>query len=515
MAFTRSRAFQLLAGSYSLLGGMNKLQVLGILPAVAPIPGAALGAALATEIVKTCEDVSYQRDRARNIGGKSLKLANVLDEASNNKEPPESLRKRIDEARGTLEMTHQRARKWRDRGRLSQWFYRRDMNKQMDRCELELDNAIQSFTIGNQVDMINDMAGDRLQGEYQFAQTQELLLQIAQDQADVRKILEELRSGTGSDGVTVLMRNGQEALKEMRENLQPLPSPITEPTKTTNNPKTDPKYREMEKGLSKLQKIAAILPPVKNLDGEVEQVGDMAVAGGSASDVWKGKWLGEKEVALKALRHVRVDDETAQRFYGYVTNLGAHLYLVSPWLRNGNVLEYLNENPKADKMHLLQGAAEGLRYLHSQDIIHGNIKCSNIMVSDTGEACISDFGMAKVLEDMSQMPLSTTIARSGSTRWLAPEIINGERGPSKASDTYSFGMTVLELLTGKHPFVEHKSDAAVIRATTVNHDIPKRPEGPEVKQLLTDDLWALLLKCWAKKPDSRPSMEEVATALSR
>jgi serine/threonine protein kinase len=120
--------------------------------------------------------------------------------------------------------------------------------------------------------------------------------------------------------------------------------------------------------------------------------------------------------------------------------------------------------------------------------------------------------MAKMIEEMTTAA-STTMARAGSTRWLAPEIVSGGH-PSKASDTYSFAMAILEMLSGKHPFYEHKSEVAVIRAL-ITHVVPERPDGLDVQRWLTDDLWALMKRCWFKKPGSRPTMEDIVTFLNK
>ncbi|KAF9446248.1 kinase-like protein, partial [Macrolepiota fuliginosa MF-IS2] len=107
-------------------------------------------------------------------------------------------------------------------------------------------------------------------------------------------------------------------------------------------------------------------------------------------------------------------------------------------------------------------------------------------------------------------PASTTLARSGGTRWLAPEVVEGDP-PSQKSDTYSFGMTVLELITGKSPFPEYKTDAAVIRALMSGAQ-PKRPTEPADQRWLTDDLWALIEHCLAAA-DARPTMQAVVDSL--
>ncbi len=120
--------------------------------------------------------------------------------------------------------------------------------------------------------------------------------------------------------------------------------------------------------------------------------------------------------------------------------------------------------------------------------------------------------MAKIIEDVTKTPASTTFASSGGTRWVAPEIIEGSEGSvqSKQSDAYSFGMSILELLTGKPPFPEYRSDAAVIRALMSGVQ-PKRPT--EQIEWLTDGMWALMQRCWAKEPGSRPTMEAMVTEL--
>lgn len=138
-----------------------------------------------------------------------------------------------------------------------------------------------------------------------------------------------------------------------------------------------------------------------------------------------------------------------------------------------------------------------------------------------GEACVSDFSKARVLEDVTStitytMIMGKTVAPSAlhdarSTHWLAPEVIEGGL-PSKESDTYSFAMTILELITEKHPFIEFRTGMAVVRAMQSAPIKPKRPTGPAVERWLTDRLWALMGRCWGL-PDVRPVMEEVVKEL--
>jgi len=140
-----------------------------------------------------------------------------------------------------------------------------------------------------------------------------------------------------------------------------------------------------------------------------------------------------------------------------------------------------------------------------------NQKTTTTITTTKSEACISDFGMAKVLEDVTKTPITTTLLQTmGCIRWMAPEIIEGESSPSKASDTYSFSMTILELVTGKHPFAEYKKEFTLIRAMTQFPIVlPQRPMDPS---WLTDEMWSLMEKCWAIS-HNRPTMEDVSNAL--
>jgi len=127
---------------------------------------------------------------------------------------------------------------------------------------------------------------------------------------------------------------------------------------------------------------------------------------------------------------------------------------------------------------------------------------------DKGEARICDFGMSKVIEEVTERSASATLTAGGSARWMAPELIEGE-APTMEADTYSFAMAILELLTRKHPFADCKTTAAVIYGIVVQNKTPSRPEG----YWLTDKLWELMHMCWQKDTSSRPTMNKVAVSI--
>jgi serine/threonine protein kinase len=124
--------------------------------------------------------------------------------------------------------------------------------------------------------------------------------------------------------------------------------------------------------------------------------------------------------------------------------------------------------------------------------------------------------MSKVIEEVTEKSASVTLSTSGSARWLAPELIEGViTSPTKEADTYSYGMAILELLTGKHPFSHRRHDASVIHDVVVLKRTPPRPKEADVLAWLTDDLWKLLEECWQADPTSRPSMIQVSTSMSK
>ncbi|KXN89726.1 Tyrosine-protein kinase HCK [Leucoagaricus sp. SymC.cos] len=130
-----------------------------------------------------------------------------------------------------------------------------------------------------------------------------------------------------------------------------------------------------------------------------------------------------------------------------------------------------------------------------------------------GEGIIADYNMATRVEELTKNPVSTTMQNGASTRWLAPEVVNAQSSTSLKSDTYSFGMAILEMLTENEPFAEYNSDMAIIKALMKNEQ-PKRPVlAVNQEDPITDALWNLMVWCWSREPESRPTMQEVGEAL--
>jgi len=205
--------------------------------------------------------------------------------------------------------------------------------------------------------------------------------------------------------------------------------------------------------------------------------------------------------------------------------------LISPLCENGNVIQYLAKHPDADTLKMVLGVASGLRYLHSREIVHGDLKPHNVIIDDTGTARLCDFGRSKVIGRKGY----TTIF-SGTGIYLAPELLafeppmqgNNESNAqddslvtseepfapnlSKETDIYGFGMVTLEITTGKAPYYYLPSNYQ-IPTRIIQGTRPQRTKY--ASSALTDVLWKLLEDCWVENPSSRPGVERVAERLTK
>lgn len=177
-------------------------------------------------------------------------------------------------------------------------------------------------------------------------------------------------------------------------------------------------------------------------------------------------------------------------------------------------------------LQLLLQAAQGILKMHCSGVVHGDLKCDNILIQSTGGAGKSATRLAKVcdfdrsfdwsalktkktkpqqrLEDMSALAMDVEI--TGALPWLAPECVQG-RLPSPASDVYAFGMTLYQALTGKAPFY-HVSSDEVLKKRKLEHKLPRR----EAK-MIAGDVWELIKRTNHAEPFKRPSMQEVMRIL--
>ncbi|KAF7326388.1 Kinase-like protein [Mycena venus] len=133
----------------------------------------------------------------------------------------------------------------------------------------------------------------------------------------------------------------------------------------------------------------------------------------------------------------------------------------------------------------LHEITQGLQYLHSRNIVHGDLRGANILINEDWSACLADFGLSRFSDATSSMSTN----RGGSLYWMAPELIDPGRfghqfARTPATDVYAFGCVCVELYTGRPPFYDLNEPAALIRI--LNGERPERPSGPPAIVFLID-----------------------------
>jgi serine/threonine protein kinase len=167
------------------------------------------------------------------------------------------------------------------------------------------------------------------------------------------------------------------------------------------------------------------------------------------------------------------------------------------------------------------GVARGLAYLHHDcipHVIHRDVKSSNVLLDHNMEARLCDFGLATLIKP-SDSHVTTIVA--GTFGYLAPEYFDTGRATTKG-DVYSYGVVLLELLTGKRPTDEAYLENGTRLVTWVRETMEEKREEHAVDEALpcfpADEVrfvFAVADKCLDSDPGNRPTMEQVVKMLEQ
>ncbi|KAL0003535.1 hypothetical protein SO802_017316 [Lithocarpus litseifolius] len=227
----------------------------------------------------------------------------------------------------------------------------------------------------------------------------------------------------------------------------------------------------------------------------------------------------EREV--KKLGKVRHPNLVALEGYYWTPSLQLLIYeFVSGGSLHKHIHEGLGGNFLSwnERFNIILGTAKSLAHLHQLNIIHYNIKSSNVLIDSTGEPKVGDFGLARLLPMLDRYVLSSKI--QSALGYMAPEFACRTVKITEKCDVYGFGVLVLEVVTGKRP-VEYMEDDVVVLCDMVRGALEEGRVEECVDGRLQGNFPAeeaipvmkLGLICTSQVPSNRPDMGEVVNIL--
>ncbi|KAG8039543.1 hypothetical protein G9C98_008186 [Cotesia typhae] len=302
----------------------------------------------------------------------------------------------------------------------------------------------------------------------------------------------------------------------------------SEPTKTKTVESTSVSSSSSES--SQLSTKSPSLPPKllkqKSLQQFVEEIDyneietEEVVGKGSFGVVWKGKWRGryvaikhintegeKRAFAVEVRQLSRVSHPNIVQLYGACTK--DPVCLVMEYAEGGSLYNVLHCEPKPryTASHSISWAlqcAQGVAYLHNmkpKPLIHRDLKPPNLLLILGGRTLkICDFGTACDLN-------SYMTNNKGSAAWMAPEVFEGSRYTEKC-DIFSWGVILWEILARRKPFDDIGGSAyRIMWAVHVGQRPPLIEGCPKpIEDLIT--------RCWSKRPEERPSMDEIVRVMT-
>jgi len=233
--------------------------------------------------------------------------------------------------------------------------------------------------------------------------------------------------------------------------------------------------------------------------GEVWQAQDEVILRQVAIKILKQQYMGDPDFVerfrTEAKHAAMINHDGIANVYDYGEDDGS-AYLVMelvPGESLSSILEREKTLPEQQVISIIAQTALALDAAHREGLVHRDVKPGNLLISPDGQVKITDFGIARVAN---QVSLTQTGQVMGTVQYLAPEQATGKPA-SAAGDIYSLGIVAYEALAGRRPF-KGETQMAIAMAQ-INETPPPLPETIDPK------LVKLVMDCMAKKPDQRPS----------
>lgn len=185
-------------------------------------------------------------------------------------------------------------------------------------------------------------------------------------------------------------------------------------------------------------------------------------------------------------------------------------FLVMPYLPGGTLKQLLTGKslPWQQSVNLLIPISRALSYAHKQGMIHRDVKPSNILITQSGEPMVTDYGIAKILDEEITQDLTGTSTAIGTPEYMSPEQVTSKTVDHR-TDIYSLGVVLYEMVTGRKPF---KADTPV--GVLFKHASEPLPSPKKFAPNLPDAVEKVILKAMAKQRDERyQSMDDFTNDL--
>ena len=218
--------------------------------------------------------------------------------------------------------------------------------------------------------------------------------------------------------------------------------------------------------------------------GEILAVKHVELSGDKQTIIREISSLKKEITLLRGLKHKNI----VRYITTQVTEDLKAVDILMEYMPGGSVRQLINKFSKLHEKTVQKYTCQllcGLDYLHSQGIIHRDIKCANLLVDNEGTIKLSDFGASTHPRDALEINRSL----KGSPYWIAPEVA-ARTGHSFAADVWSVGCVVIEMITGNPPWSQISRDAKEVLRIVANTRVP-----PEYPPRISDECKEFLDRC--------------------
>lgn len=231
-----------------------------------------------------------------------------------------------------------------------------------------------------------------------------------------------------------------------------------------------------------------------------------------AAKVMDPRFVDDESFRIRFEREARavahLNDESLVNVYDQGTDPAGHVFLIMEFVDGGTLRELLRQRgpmPPHAAAVVMRSVLRALSVAHSRGMVHRDIKPENVLISFYGRVKLADFGLVRAAADAKVTSNSVIV---GTVAYLAPEQVTGE-SISPASDVYSAGILLFELLTGTTPFIADTSLGVAMKR--LNEDVPP---PSELIDGVPEEFDELVARACARRPEDRfESAEEFADAL--